>query len=34
MKRVYLTVVYVVLSLGAMLVASGAPLPWSGTGGG
>ncbi len=34
MKRVYLTIVYVVLSVGAMLVASGAPIPWSGGGGG
>lgn len=34
MKKVYLTIVYVVLSLGAILVASGAPIPWTGTGGG
>jgi hypothetical protein len=34
MKRAYFTIVYVVLSLGAILLPSGATLPWSGTGGG
>lgn len=33
MKRAYYSVVYVILTLGALLVASGAPIPWSGTGG-
>lgn len=34
MRKVYFAVVYVVLSLGALLLASGAPIPWTGTGGG
>jgi len=33
MKKFYLTIVYVVLSIGAILIASGAPIPWTGTGG-
>ncbi len=34
MKKVYFTIVYVVLTAAAMILASGAPIPWSGTGGG
>jgi hypothetical protein len=32
MKRVYFTIVYVVLSVAAVIIAGGAPAPWSGTG--
>jgi hypothetical protein len=34
MKKTYVTIAYVVLTLAALLVAAGAPIPWSGTGGG
>jgi hypothetical protein len=34
MKRVHTNVAYIVLSLAALVVASGAPIPWSGSGGG
>ncbi|MHB0859103.1 MAG: hypothetical protein ACYC5M_16240 [Anaerolineae bacterium] len=34
MKRVYLTVVYFVLTTAALVMASGAPASWGGTGGG
>lgn len=34
MKKVYWTIVYVVLTVGAEVIASGAPIPWSGSGGG
>ena len=34
MRRHYLTIIYVVLAATALLVAGGAPIPWSGTGGG
>lgn len=34
MKKVYLTVVYVVLTVAAMVLASGAPLAFGGNGGG
>jgi hypothetical protein len=34
MKRVYWTVVYVVLTVAAMVLASGAPVSFGGTGGG
>jgi len=34
MKRVYFSVMYVLLTATALLVAGGAPIPWSGTGGG
>jgi hypothetical protein len=34
MKRVYWTVVYVVLTIAAMVLASGAPVSFGGTGGG
>jgi len=34
MKRVYFSVMYVLLAATALLVAGGAPIPWSGTGGG
>jgi len=34
MKRTYLTVVYFVLSVAALVMASGAPAVWGGTGGG
>jgi hypothetical protein len=31
MKKTYVTIAYVVLTLAALLVAAGAPIPWSGT---
>jgi hypothetical protein len=34
MKKVYFTIVYVILSIGALVLASGAPAAFSGTGGG
>ena len=34
MRKSYFAVVYVVLALAALIVAAGAPIPWSGTGGG
>ena len=34
MRKVFFTVVYVVMSVAALIVASGAPSPWSGSGGG
>ncbi len=34
MKRVYVNIVYFVLSAAALLLASGAPAAFSGTGGG
>ncbi len=34
MKRVYLTIVYIVLSTAALILASGAPAVFSGSGGG
>lgn len=34
MKRVHKNAVYIALSMAALAVASGAPIPWSGTGGG
>lgn len=34
MKKVYWMVVYVVLTVAAAVVASGAPIPWSTSGGG
>lgn len=34
MRRVYFSVMYVLLAATALLVAGGAPIPWSGTGGG
>jgi hypothetical protein len=34
MKRVYLTIVYLVLTIAALVLASGAPVAFSGTGGG
>jgi len=34
MKRAYFTIVYVVLSVAALVIASGAPVGWTGTGGG
>jgi len=34
MKRVYLTIVYFVLTIAALVLASGAPVAFSGTGGG
>ena len=34
MKRIYFTVVYVVLTAAALVLASGAPVSFSGTGGG
>jgi hypothetical protein len=34
MKRVYFLVVYVVLTVAALVLASGAPVSFSGTGGG
>jgi hypothetical protein len=34
MKKVYFTIIYVVLSVAAMVLASGAPLAYGGTGGG
>lgn len=33
-KRVYWTVIYVILTVAALVMASGAPASWSGTGGG
>ncbi len=33
-KKVYVNVLYLVLSAVALLVAAGAPIPWSGSGGG
>ncbi len=34
MKRAYFTVLYVVLSIATLVLASGAPASYSGTGGG
>lgn len=34
MKRVYFHIVYVILTAAALILASGAPAPFSGTGGG
>lgn len=34
MKRAYFTVLYFVLTAAALVLASGAPAPFSGTGGG
>jgi hypothetical protein len=34
MKRAYFTIVYVVLSVAAIVLASGAPVSFSGSGGG
>mgnify|MGYP000843540052 CR=1 FL=1 len=34
MKRIYFTVVYVVLTVAALAMASGAPVAFGGTGGG
>jgi hypothetical protein len=34
MKRIYFTVVYVVLTVAALVLSSGAPVSFSGTGGG
>jgi len=34
MKKIYITVLYVALTLAALIVAAGAPIPWSGSGGG
>ena len=34
MKRIYFTILYVILSVGALILASGAPAAFSGTGGG
>jgi len=34
MKRVYLTILYFVLTIAALVLASGAPVAFSGTGGG
>ena len=34
MKKAYWLVVYVVLTIAATVVAAGAPIPWSGSGGG
>ncbi len=34
MKKVYFSVTYVLLTAAALLIAGGAPIPWSGTGGG
>ena len=34
MKKLYFTIVYVLLSVGALVLASGAPAAFSGTGGG
>ena len=34
MKRVYFSVVYVVLSIAGLVMASGAPTAWTGSGGG
>lgn len=34
MRKSYFAIVYVVLVLAALVVSAGAPIPWSGTGGG
>ena len=34
MRKTFFTIVYVVLSVAAMILASGAPVAYSGTGGG
>ena len=34
MRKHYLSIVYVVLALAALVATGGAPIPWSGTGGG
>jgi hypothetical protein len=34
MKRAYFHIVYIVLTAAALILASGAPAPFSGTGGG
>ena len=34
MKKLYFRVMYVLLAVGALVIAGGAPIPWSGTGGG
>jgi len=34
MKRAYFAVVYIVLTVATIVLASGAPVPWGGTGGG
>lgn len=34
MKKVYFTIIYVVLSIATLVLASGAPASYSGTGGG
>jgi len=34
MRKHYLSIVYVVFALVALVVTGGAPIPWSGTGGG
>jgi hypothetical protein len=34
MRRIYFSVVYVILTVASLVLASGAPTPWTGTGGG
>ena len=34
MKKAYFHIAYIVLSAAALVVAAGAPIPWSGSGGG
>ena len=34
MRKIFFTVVYVILSVAALILASGGPAPYSGTGGG
>lgn len=34
MKKIYFTIVYVVLSVATLVMASGAPAAWGGSGGG
>jgi hypothetical protein len=34
MKKTYYAILYVILSIGTLVLASGGPTPWTGTGGG
>jgi hypothetical protein len=34
MKKAYFQIAYIVLSAAALIVAAGAPIPWTGSGGG
>jgi hypothetical protein len=34
MRKAYFHIMYVILSAAALIIAAGAPIPWSGSGGG